>query len=96
MFNGLKKIVGGKSLEENHTVVTPDLLLTPINNNVVKKRRLHSNGISNKKKYNSFWFISHNFNIVIYRKELLNQLPENVLLNTPFTPCRTPVSMNLR
>ncbi|KAJ3649137.1 hypothetical protein Zmor_020895 [Zophobas morio] len=78
MFNGLKKIVGGKSLEENHTVVTPDLLLTPINNNVVKKRRLHSNGISNKKK-----------------KELLNQLPENVLLNTPFTPCRTPVSMNL-
>ncbi|XP_044263931.1 rho GTPase-activating protein gacJJ-like [Tribolium madens] len=77
MFNGLKKIVGGKS-EENHNVVTPDLLLTPINNNVVKRRRIHSNGISNKKK-----------------KELLNKLPDNVLLNTPFTPCRTPVSMDL-
>ncbi|EFA06966.2 rho GTPase-activating protein 11A [Tribolium castaneum] len=77
MFNGLKKIVGGKS-EENHNVVTPDLLLTPINNNVVKRRRIQSNGISNKKK-----------------KELLNKLPDNVLLNTPFTPCRTPVSMDL-
>jgi hypothetical protein len=50
MFNGLKKIVGGKSVEESHNVVTPDLLLTPINSNIVKKRRIQANGISNKKK----------------------------------------------
>lgn len=48
MFNGLKKIVGGKSGEENN-IVTPDLLLTPINTNAMKKRRT-SNGVSHKRK----------------------------------------------
>lgn len=50
MFNGLRKMVGNKSDEMSPTIVTPDLLLTPSISRSVKKRKLESVGLSNKKK----------------------------------------------
>lgn len=54
MFNGLKKIVGGKSEEpQNSNVVatTPDLLITPSISRSIKKRKGDLNGFSTKKKF---------------------------------------------
>lgn len=48
MFNGLRKIVGGKS-EENTNSSIPDLLQTPVHN-TNKKKKAYANGISNKKR----------------------------------------------
>ncbi|XP_045483068.1 rho GTPase-activating protein gacN-like [Harmonia axyridis] len=50
MFNGLRKMVGNRSDEMSPTIVTPDLLLTPSISRSVKKRKMESVGLSNKKK----------------------------------------------
>ncbi|KAK9869240.1 hypothetical protein WA026_002991 [Henosepilachna vigintioctopunctata] len=50
MFNGLKKMVGNKSDEVSPTIVTPDLLLTPSITRSVKKRKMETLGLSNKRK----------------------------------------------
>lgn len=49
MFNGLKKMVGSKTAEENPTV-TPDLLLTPCPSRSAKKRKFDNGGFSIRKK----------------------------------------------
>lgn len=68
MFNGLKKIVGGKSTDDDYgqfpvDIVTPDLLLTPINRSVKKRKSIDGNGLSNKKKYVCCccWFIINKY-----------------------------------
>lgn len=50
MFNGIKKMVAGKTVEENEPqiIVAPDLLLTPCITRSAKKRKIE--GISNKKR----------------------------------------------
>ncbi|XP_044746134.1 rho GTPase-activating protein gacN-like [Coccinella septempunctata] len=50
MFNGLRKMVGNRSEDMSPTIVTPDLLLTPSISRSVKKRKIESLGLSNKKK----------------------------------------------
>lgn len=52
MFNGLRKMVGGKSVEDSATAsaVPPDLLSTPSLTKSSKQRKLESARFFNKKK----------------------------------------------
>lgn len=49
MFSGLKKIVGGKETSQS-SLVTPDLLMTPVITRSSKKRKVDHGGISQKKR----------------------------------------------
>lgn len=49
MFSGLKKIVGGKETSQS-SLVTPDLLMTPVITRSSKKRKIDNSGISQKKR----------------------------------------------
>lgn len=43
-----------------------------------------------------FKFIKQMYRKYIFfcRKEVIEHLPHNAILNTPFTPCKTPISIN--